>query len=226
MPIFLLAVNFAAFSQTYKIRKVETFVNSVPGSMNGVPGDIFSATLTFSNTGAASINVFVDRYAKSIPPFWSSCYCYIQCADPSQDTLTLQIPAYSYVEVTLPFKNDSVNPGIATSSFKIFQVGYEVNADTIHLVASTLSNLVGIPGGEITEEALIFPNPAGDFLHINHPGSLPATVTVTDLSGKIVEQRELNDSRLFLFTGSYPSGVYVVEIKNAETRIEKLFLHP
>ena len=117
--------------------KIATNVNGTPDIMKGVPGDLFAATITFSNSGASPIEVFIDRYKNDIPAYWGVCYCYIQCHNIHQDTLTIEVQPFSSTNVTLQFKTDSVNPGVANDSFKIYQIGFAGISQTLNLTATT-----------------------------------------------------------------------------------------
>lgn len=214
------------YAQSFGIKRIETSVNGIPGEMKGDPGDLFNCTITYTNTGPGIIHLFMNRYQKVIPPYWSSCYCYVQCESPATDTLTLEIQPYSTTEVTLPFKTDSVNPGQATSSFKVFQIGYEAKADTIHMLASTLKNGIGIRENKLTPQVSLFPNPSSGVL--NMIGINPINeVNVFDLSGKVRGHYTGIEQNFFsMNTTGYDPGIYFVQIKsNGEIITQKFTIY-
>jgi hypothetical protein len=137
----LFALQMPAQSFTFT---TTTYSNGEKGPMQGVPGDLFMATLTFSNSSNSEIIVFIDRIKKSIPAYWRSCYCYTMCADPSTDTVRISVPAFGTRDITIQFKTDSVNPGLATSDFTMHQLGVSSATQGLSLQASTIDD-VGIP---------------------------------------------------------------------------------
>src|SRR5687768_6211185 len=115
---FLLPISLGLQAQTFTY-KTKDFRNGNEAPMQGNPGDLFMSTITFSNPGASTIYIFIDRYQKSVPPYWALCYCYIQCHSPTDDTVTVEVQPFSTTDISLQFKTDSVNPGICTAYFKM-----------------------------------------------------------------------------------------------------------
>ncbi len=214
----LLTLGAAAQSYTYKI---QSYINGNQGPMNGVPGDLITSTITFSNSSSASIQVFIDRYEKSIAPYWTLCYCYIQCHSPADDTVTVDVQPFSTTDVTLAFKTDSVNPGISTASFKIYQKGLPIVTDTVKMTAST-SGAVGLKEISPSSHYLVYPIPAANHLTIQAEQVIEK-ITLKDLTGKIVYSNSVQSETTTLDLTNINSGVYLLEILSKEsTFIQKL----
>jgi hypothetical protein len=59
----------------------------------------------------------------------------------------------------------------------------------------------------------VYPNPANGFLQIDVPNYLNNTITITDITGRVLETFMSND-KIKLNTSNYPSGCYIVLLKN------------
>jgi hypothetical protein len=165
--IFALLILLATFAsgQTFTYT-VSTMVNGEAGPMNGVPGDLFNGNVTFSNPGASDMQVVMNRFKNDHPPYWAICYCYIQCHNPKDDSIMIDLPPFSSTLVTLQFKTDSVNPGIAYNSFYLYQPGFESQVQELHMTASTMGNDAGT-ADEKQGRLFLFPNPALTELHFS-----------------------------------------------------------
>lgn len=224
--IILILLSFAAKSQSYSITKVYKVVNGNQGDLQGVPGDLFAATLTFSNSSNSKISIFIDRYQKSLPSYWYSCFCYLSCNSPSRDTISIDVDPMSTRDITVQFKTDSVNPGLATSTFKIYQYGFQSNAQILHLDASTMpSSTVGIK--ELKENTFIsiYPNPSSSHLNIKTQNGSISSIKIFNMLGNLnCEFSEKNDSRFILNIEDYPAGIYFLEIQTKNETYAKKFL--
>ncbi len=214
---YFLICTFSAGAQSFSISGIATKINSNPGPMDGIPGDVFTSTITFSNSSTGVIKVFIDRYNNNKPANWAICYCYIQCHNIHQDTLTVEIQPLSTTDVTLQFKTDSVNPGIANESFTIYQLGFRNNSQNLDMTASTF-NTVGIKEfNNVNAKFHLFPNPTADHLTVQAEGEIINEIKVIDVLGfaksefKVIESSEYK-----LDLSSYPSGVYFVQIKSGD----------
>ena len=225
--LLLFVVSFFTLSsqaQSYSISKIETNVNGNKGAMKGVPGDLFTALLTFSNSSASTINVFIDRYKNNIPAYWGVCYCYIQCHDRSQDTLTIEIQPNSTTIVSLLFKTDSVNPGVAYDSFKIHQIGFQSNPQNLDLTASTMSE-VGIRENKNMISTLqLFPNPSSNEVTISVDEEI-RSLKVYDVLGQLKSEiKNVNSADYKLAISNYPQGSYFVEVHSEKNKYIKNFI--
>jgi hypothetical protein len=61
----------------------------------------------------------------------------------------------------------------------------------------------------------LYPNPAGDFLHIDWKGSNALQVTLRDAAGRLVITKTLNNSGT-LDLSNIPSGIYFTELHSAD----------
>ena len=183
--LFALLAGLAGNAQNYTLRRVATAVNGNPGEMKGVPGDLFQATLTFSNTSASPISIFIDRYKKIMPAYWNSCFCYQSCNLPTRDTISIEVMPFSTTEITVQFKTDSVNPGLGISALKIWQWTFASITQTLELDASTLASDVGLSERKSgTQRLLLYPNPATENVNIQLTGEVLQTIVIFDLTGQ------------------------------------------
>src|SRR5688572_15874070 len=182
--LFTLLILLATFAsgQTFSY-KVSTMVNGDEGPMNGVPGDLFNGNVTFSNTGASDIQIVMNRFKNDHPPYWAICYCYIQCHSPKDDSIMIDLPPFSSTLVTLQFKTDSVNPGVAYNSFYLYQPGFESQVQELHMTASTMGSDAGI-ADKRQERLFLFPNPALTQVHFS--SSANEHYQIYDAMGNVV----------------------------------------
>ena len=211
----LIFFSYNAKSQTYTISNIHKVVNGIDGELQGVPGDLFAATLTFSNSSNSKIGIFIDRYQKNLPPYWYSCFCYLSCNVPTRDTISIDVDPLSTRDITVQFKTDSVNPGLATSTLRIHQYGFQNNPQILHLDASTMpSSNVGI--NELNESLIVTasPNPANKELNIKSESSNISSVKLFNALGFVnYEFKGVNDSRLTIDIEDLPNGVYYLNVQ-------------
>ncbi|KUJ50479.1 T9SS type A sorting domain-containing protein [Chryseobacterium sp. JAH] len=75
------------------------------------------------------------------------------------------------------------------------------------------------------EKIKIYPNPAKDFVHINH---LPkeSTVTIFDVVGRKIFSRKYSQSNISIDTSTFANGIYVLQIDSTEdVYSEKLIIN-
>lgn len=222
--IFFIAVcSISLNAQTFSIAKITSNTNGNPGPMKGIPGDLFASTVSFSNSSSSVIYVVVDRYKNDIPPYWAVCYCYIQCHSPREDSIMVEIQPFSTTDITLQFKTDSVNPGIAKEGFNVYQVGFESNIQDIQMTASTLND-VGIVERHYSNQISIYPNPSTSYVSIEVSENI-SDVKVFDISGNLKEVHDQIQSRNFtLNTQEYADGVYFIQAETEENMYVKRFI--
>ena len=68
----------------------------------------------------------------------------------------------------------------------------------------------------------VFPNPANDFIVVK--AEQISDITITDLSGKIVYQNKLNNSRINIDLTAFESGVYIVSVKDNKSVYTQKFI--
>ncbi len=211
MRLFLLflVISLGLNAQSYSY-KVVSFANGNPGPMKGVPSDLFMSTITFSNSSSSPIQVFVDRFQKNIPPYWAVCYCYIQCHSPADDTVTVNILPFSTTDVTLQFKTDSVNPGIALADFRMYQKGIPANTQTISMMATTMTD-VGLREFTTAANVDIFPNPATSKVTVESTSEIKS-VKVFALTGQLKLQEQVGGNVIILDTDLLQPGIYFIEV--------------
>ncbi len=216
--IFSLGVNAQSFTF-----KTKLYANGNLAPMKGVPGDLFMATLTFSNSSTNDISVFINRYQKSIPAYWRSCYCFTVCSDPSTDTIRITVPALNSIDITVQFKTDSVNPGLATSKFTIYQIGFPNNSKELDLSATTLQ-VVGL--NELTDSRNIhvFPNPSSSKLIIQSDQTMK-DITLRDANGRLVFcALGLTTPETQVDVSTYTKGIYFLEVLTEHRHYTKVFV--
>lgn len=211
--VLFLVVAVKTYAQVYTYTSSSTYTSDVPG------GTMYYH-IGFYNPTSSSITIQFDRYTKYNPPYWYSCYCFIQCNPPSMDYVEIEVPPFSWgSQMSVLFKTDSVNPGQATASIKINQIGFASNADTIHLTASTLMS-TGIKANTISND-LSFPNPThGEFTFAATENSIYQLI-VTDISGKMIyQQKDISEKKYKIQLENEPQGEYFLKAIYNSGKIE------
>ena len=203
--LFLLISGLASKSQVYTYTATATHTNDVPG------GTMYYH-ISFYNPSTSSITIQFNRYTKYNPPYWYSCFCFIQCNPPSLDYVTIDVPPMSWgPTMSVLFKTDSVNPGQATASIKINQVGFAANADTIHLTATTSLMSTNIKANSFSN-SLSFPNPANSEFTFIASENTSYQLIVSDINGKIIfQQKDILDNKYKLQLEDKPQGEYFLK---------------
>jgi hypothetical protein len=215
IAFFLYSIIIDAQQFSYWITD---YKNGSPSAMIGVPGDQFKSAITFSNTSSGNIYIHVKRTQKSIPLYWSLWYHHMQAKSPAQDTITLKLSPFSASVLTLHFKTDSVNPGVATASFKMYQIGFEDDAEGFDVTASTIKpSDVGIRTGEQPRDIHIFPNPANQILNITATKQNITAITIYDALGVEKFNSERVTQIYSVDISEYPAGVYFVKVIDGNT---------
>jgi hypothetical protein len=81
---------------------------------------------------------------------------------------------------------------------------------------------------EVTEAAIdilrVYPNPAGDHMYVVLPESGFDVLTITDISGKVIESMPVNDSTIVLKTGNYQRGIYIIRVTGKNETLVSRFI--
>lgn len=228
MRVFLLlfvVYSISIHAQSYSVSKVASYANGNSGPMNGVPGDLFTTIVTFSDSSAATVSLSVKRFLNNKPAYWAICYCYIQCHSPSEDSILVTVQPFSTEIVALQFKTDSVNPGIAHSSFEIYELGYQSKADTMYMMASTQQmSTVGLKSQTTNASMILYPNPVINDLNILLNESINL-VKIYDALGQVKNEFKIvQDTTFSLDISGYPKGIYFVEVNSDRNKYMRNFI--
>ncbi|MES2477980.1 MAG: T9SS type A sorting domain-containing protein [Bacteroidota bacterium] len=76
-----------------------------------------------------------------------------------------------------------------------------------------------IEESEVRMEISVFPNPTFDYLNIAYKDNEPLSCVITDIVGSVCLSTELKTSRSHLNLTALPSGVYLLKITNANSKL-------
>jgi hypothetical protein len=87
--------------------------------------------------------------------------------------------------------------------------------------------VIGTTG--VTEVAadvlMVYPNPAGDHMYVVLPESGFDVLTITDISGKVIESMPVFDSTIILKTQNYKRGIYIIRVTGEnETMVSRFVI--
>ena len=81
--------------------------------------------------------------------------------------------------------------------------------------------VTGIEPGQALPGFKVFPNSAGDVLHVKLPNQSPVNLQLTDVNGQVVyEQEAITSDKLSIDVSGYKSGVYVLVLESGG-KVEK-----
>ena len=119
---------------------------------------------------------------------------------------------YYTLDATTPTENSEAY----TSSFVNSDVTFTVKAIAIKegMVNSLVASYTYIPSGigDHMDNVTLYPNPTVDQCHISAENSIIRTVSIFDLSGKLIRQVEVNDQTVDLEMGTLSNGTYFLQI--------------
>lgn len=119
---------------------------------------------------------------------------------------------YYTLDATTPTENSEAY----TSSFVNSDVTFTVKAIAIKegMVNSLVASYTYIPSGigDHMDNVTLYPNPTVDQCHISAENSIIRTVSIFDLSGKLIRQVEVNDQNIDLEMGTLSNGTYFLQI--------------
>lgn len=75
-----------------------------------------------------------------------------------------------------------------------------------------------------TFAAKIYPNPALAELNVETPDNAVKTITVTDMTGKVLETYHINDKLTKIATAHLPSGMYLLQLSNGKQTAAQRFI--
>jgi len=132
--------------------------------------------------------------------------------------------------LSLPIPKDAINDGVITLALagtKIIDkdgneiTGYRVASDTAYINSAGIAN-----APDNVREPVIAPNPAAKDakLAVAFPAAIKLQMTVTNLNGKVIHNRELNlPSGQHLIDLPKPApGTYIVTLQNSEQHYKKV----
>lgn len=120
-------------------------------------------------------------------------------------------------------------PGFRSSLF-----GYDINGDTslefitgnvrggIHIFEAEAG--VSIPGIPTHSTLKLYPNPAGDYLVVSYPHSVPGEIIVFNLEGRAVFTTVTAGDFTTIGLRDFPAGVYLVQLRNDAETISELVI--
>lgn len=195
----IFTLNFQAIGQDYSI---------IPTNLNaqGLPATMFLSRATIQNNSGSTIELFMKRIVKDLPPNWTSCFCYPECIAPFIDTLWIVISAYSSDSIMPNYATDTI-PGLGTIEVELYQKGYESVIDTITFTGSTFST--GIHNYENDERITIYPNPFTNEITILNENGDNYSVAIYNIAGELVfSENDISGTTKNLSIGHLTNGVY------------------
>lgn len=141
-----------------------------------------------------------------------------------QGTVVLDAAQYNFaVNSGFRFQNDASgnNDQIYVDQVTITGiVGSSPKADNLHALGLNTSSTDG--GNNISDDMIVYPNPARNVLNINPSYNVNSTYRIIDLNGKqILKGRMLNNS---IDVSTLKNGIYLIELSDEEETFMQKFI--
>lgn len=76
---------------------------------------------------------------------------------------------------------------------------------------------------EVHKSIDLYPNPASDFVTVSH-ASNGSTLTITDITGKVVHRSAASDEHTYISTVDFRNGIYFIQMKENGNVVRKKFV--
>lgn len=174
----------------------------------GDPETMVSPYVGFTNSDSDTIEVFMNRIYNNLPLNWASCYCFINCHLPTEDTIRFKLAPGEKADVFMGFNTDAI-PGIGFVGITIEQVG-GTQKDTIHFSASTLA--AGIKELNIARNLNCYPIPTSGKLFFDSKNGEEFEASLFNSKGELLENIRFDflKEKTIKLT-SYPDGLFYIK---------------
>ena len=81
-----------------------------------------------------------------------------------------------------------------------------------HLIELVSPNDASINENTVTQELLVYPNPANSILNIDTKGERILAVRIFNISGQLIESRNYKNTSLIKMELNKPKGIYLLEV--------------
>lgn len=105
----------------------------------------------------------------------------------------------------LVIDNETVNPNILTSNKFLAKL----------TKTPTSTQAYTIP------DIKIYPNPAGETIHISNPQILVGTINIYNTMGQVLATQKIQDKEISISTENLPNGIYMVQLKTEKNIINQ-----
>ncbi|NJB87164.1 putative repeat protein (TIGR01451 family) [Lewinella marina] len=106
---------------------------------------------------------------------------------------------------------DDTNYAISPDGVEQMDSGFDENCDGVQAISATTA-VADALGGSLK----VYPNPAGDWLHLEYSDPLPLQARLVDATGRELEKVTFTGA-LRLATADYPAGVYLLKVSDTRT---------
>lgn len=152
---------------------------------NGNPGTILYDYANLINNSNDQVSIGIKKLQKNHPVGWQTAFCADVCYSPTDDSITLTIPAQDTLLFSLDFiTNQTPDTGQVRVGFR--NISNPNNNTQVTFRASTLPLSVGSTAA--ASGLTVYPNPAGDRIYLNELPDGP--IQLFDLFGRCIQTLE------------------------------------
>jgi hypothetical protein len=185
--------------------------------LTGLPGETIMVPVTIENLSATDF-VFVDilRENVDVPEGWLTSLCVDICLAPSVDQTTAAIPPGETQSFTFYFFTNE-NTGTGYGEVRFRNESNEENMAIISFSATAQEEtIITDISSTDSPEFVLFPNPAGEWLHIQGNSMTATPWIIADVSGRVIDHGQLNGERTTIEVSHLPRGIYFLRPENGK----------
>lgn len=124
---------------------------------------------------------------------------------------------------TLGLKSDASIICVTGANY-VDQLGTETSGENVNSISCLTGLIVSTDELALDHSLIIYPNPGVDILNIDFKEQLISHISIVDIAGKLVEERQINSNRASIEIGHLPSGVYQLKLQSERGLITEKFV--
>lgn len=219
-----LLLLLAILGGAYQLSNAQSFINSPNDTAQAFinPNEFFGMYIYQRNISGSNIQLEWTKISESIPAGWDYSLCDLgTCYSAFPGSGSMAVVSATDSGFISPHCNAFNIPGTLTVRFYVYDAAQPTQGDTLTFIYTLQST--GIET-QASSEFTIYPNPSSDFIQLKGGNmELPANLTIFDMNGKVMVNRNLVNETDNINITTLPVGSYVLEIQNKST-IRKTFI--
>jgi hypothetical protein len=191
---------------------------------NELPADVYNVTMThISGVAFETVEVITAASQVTVDIILSAATV------EAGESVSFEVNASSNVSTSWSISNGDVLTGNSIDNYSFELPGvYTIEALVSNGVCSTtitreiiVTNIVTSIESNLENNLELLPNPADKFFKVNAGNSTIKSITVTDLSGKVLVNRNIDNTSVVINTDEFSNGVYFIQMNIQDALITK-----
>ncbi len=155
----------------------------------GPPGAILDLFGEFINTSSDGVEIFIRRVLNDMPsPSWTSSMCVTVCLPPTQDTVSVIVPAGDTIDFSMHFFTDPLMLSSDTGKVRVrFSNKNGTQQAVFQQYRGITQYITNISETKEEDQLKIYPNPTSGILRIESSDFIEEMIIYTS-GGRIIKQ--------------------------------------